>query len=435
MKNSFPWKSVVAAAFLISLMFVFHVAAQHHGGPHPGGGGMPHMGGGGIPHGGAMPHGGGMPHMSGGGHHGGGVPHFGAGSVVHRNFSPPANMPRPNIRPNTPPGKLPSFQPGHRPNLPDFPPRTIPHAGPGAPGHPQPGVRHLDGPDWKHWNNFDPSRIHDSVLHRPPVNPDTINRVRNHFDDHFADRDFFSKDWFDKHPGGWHPPGHGPHPGPHGSFPPPPPPRFWWHHPNWNYTWGWFGPGFFPGFVAGSLVNPILYDYGSNVVYRDEIVYVNNVPYVDADTYYQQAQDLAQVGAGETLSTGATTETASSDAVPTDGTSEGWLSMGTFAIVADGKEQPSGRILQLATDKEGRIRGNLIDPKDDKAVELYGSVDPKTQRVAFKISGNEDCVAECGLWNLTQDTVPLLVHVNKDRTEERTLVRLKDKDAKTAVAP
>ena len=107
-----------------------------------------------------------------------------------------------------------------------------------------------------------------------------------------------------------------------------------------------------------------------------------------------------------------------------------WLPMGTFAVVADGNQRESQRILQLATSRTGRIRGNLVDTKNDKAIELYGAVDPETQRVAFKLKGNDHVVAESGLWNLTQETVPILVHANQDRTEERTLVRLSQTNRK-----
>lgn len=430
MKRRFFLSLIGAATLLIFSTSFFHVAAQPRGGA------------------GLRP--------------GGGKANFGGGSVVHRNFTPPANMPRPNLKPSPASDGRPSFQPGNRPNLPDVPKRTVPRpskevpggrdlipgdlkpsrpeGGGGAVGR-KPGDRptagHSDGPDWKRWNNIDKSKIHDSVVNRPAVDRATADRVREHFDERFSDKKFFSEDWFAKHPDGWRPPHPGPHPGRRPL--PPPPPRFWWNHPHWDHAWGWFAAGFFTGLVTDAILEPIVYDYGSNIVYQNEMVYINNVPYVDADAYYQQAQDLARTGEGEKASEDASTETVAETVAETaseptatqaEGTSGDWLSMGTFAIIADGAEKTSERFLQLATNKEGRIRGNLVDPKNDESAALYGSVDPKTQRVAFMISGNDDCVAECGLWNLTQDTVPLLVHVDKDRTEERTLVRLGDAETK-----
>jgi hypothetical protein len=56
---------------------------------------------------------------------------------------------------------------------------------------------------------------------------------------------------------------------------------------------------------------------------------------------------------------------------------------------------------------------------------VTGSVDKKTQRVALKIEGNDSVVVETGLYNLTNDEVPVLVHFGPDRQEPRTLIRLK----------
>jgi hypothetical protein len=57
--------------------------------------------------------------------------------------------------------------------------------------------------------------------------------------------------------------------------------------------------------------------------------------------------------------------------------------------------------------------------------------------VAIRPAGEgKTLVAECGLWNLTQDTVPMLVHLDKDRTEQRTLVRLTEpEEGEQAQAP
>ena len=51
-------------------------------------------------------------------------------------------------------------------------------------------------------------------------------------------------------------------------------------------------------------------------------------------------------------------------------------------------------------------------------------MDKKTQRVALKIEGNDSLVVETGLYNLTNDEVPVLVHFSADRQEPRTLIRL-----------
>jgi hypothetical protein len=55
---------------------------------------------------------------------------------------------------------------------------------------------------------------------------------------------------------------------------------------------------------------------------------------------------------------------------------------------------------------------------------VSGAVDKKTQRVAIKLEGNDNVVIETGLYNLTNDEVPVLIHIGKDRQEKRLLVRL-----------
>lgn len=254
-----------------------------------------------------------------------------------------------------------------------------------------------------------------------PYSHENINRVRNDFRRNHRQHGYWGVHWFESHPHAWYP---GYRPG-HVHYRPLAP-GYWWRHPHWDYAWRWFDGGLFAGYLVDDILNPIEYDYGSNVVYQGDTVYINNVPYVDSDAYYQQALDLASSGLdieGE--------NTAQYDSVESN-PEEKWMSMGTFAVTADGNQEKSDRFLMLATDKKGHIRGNLINEETHQTTEVHGALDPKTQRVAFKLKGNDEVVAECGLWNLTQETVPLLVHIGRDRTEERTLVRLNEEDANDA---
>jgi hypothetical protein len=65
----------------------------------------------------------------------------------------------------------------------------------------------------------------------------------------------------------------------------------------------------------------------------------------------------------------------------------------------------------------------------NKVTPVIGSVDKKTQRVALKIEGNNSLVVETGLYDLTNDEVPVLVHFDKDRQEERLMIRLSPPEA------
>ena len=73
--------------------------------------------------------------------------------------------------------------------------------------------------------------------------------------------------------------------------------------------------------------------------------------------------------------------------------------------------------------KQGVLRGNFTDTKTNKTLAVQGSIDKKTQRAAWTIGSKMDDVMETGLYNLTKDEVPALLHYGKDRTEQWTLAR------------
>jgi hypothetical protein len=145
------------------------------------------------------------------------------------------------------------------------------------------------------------------------------------------------------------------------------------------------------------------YDYGENVTYEDGNVSYGQQPVATAEQYYDQAANIATAGAAAT--------------------NEEWLPLGVFAVIAEGQTQ-TDKVVQLALNKEGIVRGNYQDLLADKVAPVTGAVDKKTQRVAMKIEGNDSVVVETGLYNLTNDEVPLLVHFSPDRQETRTLIRL-----------
>jgi len=78
--------------------------------------------------------------------------------------------------------------------------------------------------------------------------------------------------------------------------------------------------------------------------------------------------------------------------------------------------------------KQGVIRGNYTHMTTDTFEPIQGSVDKKTQRVAFTVGDNKTNVVETGIYNLTKDEAPCLIHFGKDRTEQWLLVRLKKQE-------
>lgn len=200
---------------------------------------------------------------------------------------------------------------------------------------------------------------------------------------------------------------------------------------HWNcFTPGWWGryPGAWTaaGFAAASAWNvatwsslasfcsipaqPVYYDYGNTVTYQDNSVYVNGNNAGSASDYNQQAISLASQG--------------SSASTQPD---EAWTPLGVFALT-QGSESNSENLFQLAINKAGVIRGNYYNGMMDQTTPVNGSLDKKTQRVAWMIGSKNDRVYECGLENLTRDETPVLVHMGQDHTEQWMLVRMKKPD-------
>jgi hypothetical protein len=160
-------------------------------------------------------------------------------------------------------------------------------------------------------------------------------------------------------------------------------------------------------------VQPFAYNYGTNITYQDDQVCYGDQPIATADQYYQQASVLAQ------------------SAPAPDPNSSEWLPLGVFALVQGDQSDPH-YIMQLAVNKSGILAGNYSDLMSGTNVPVHGAVDRKTQRVAWTVGENKHTVGETGLYNLTQDEAPALIHIGKDKTQQWTLVRLQQPQAKDA---
>jgi hypothetical protein len=200
----------------------------------------------------------------------------------------------------------------------------------------------------------------------------------------------------------------------------------WWRHhypygPWWNY-WGFMGLqpwGYWwniptwgaIGDYCGDVGEPIYYDYGDggNVYWDDNNVYVNGQNVGTMADYAKSAADLATVAPPA--------DTAANDAAQ-------WLPLGNFSVSTSEKDTDPTRVMQLAVNKEGIISGMLYNQTTDKSLPIQGKVDKQTQRVAFRIGNNDHVVCETGLYDLTKNEVPLLVHFGADKTEQYLLVRL-----------
>ncbi|MBZ0186581.1 MAG: hypothetical protein K8F91_10065 [Candidatus Obscuribacterales bacterium] len=94
-----------------------------------------------------------------------------------------------------------------------------------------------------------------------------------------------------------------------------------------------------------------------------------------------------------------------------------------------GDQTNSTMLFQIAIDPKGDIAGNYYDMLTEQNEQIKGKLDKKTQRVAWTVGNNKKIVYDTGLGNLMKEQAPILVHFNKDRTEQWILVRIKNDDA------
>lgn len=206
-----------------------------------------------------------------------------------------------------------------------------------------------------------------------------------------------------------------------------------WTAVNGRYTnYGYFGPGYYnrypnawwPGkwavaatawttatwAVAGTYCGcdggGMYYDYEDNVSYEDGSVYYGDEVVATEEQYYDQAEEIADAG--------------------DESTDEEWLPLGVFAFIKESGQTETDKVVQLALNREGVVRGNMQDLLTDKVTPVSGSVDKESQRVALKLEGVENLVVEVGLYNLTNDEVPILLHRGADTRDTATLIRLEN---------
>jgi hypothetical protein len=206
----------------------------------------------------------------------------------------------------------------------------------------------------------------------------------------FQQTNIYNSTWFSNHPHAWYPAG-------------------WTAGTAWTIA-AW---GSLAGFLGYGNVTPNPYYYGDNVIYQNGNVLVDDGDVGTAAAFSQQAADLAQMGIDAQLAD-----------------SEEWQPLGVFALVRNERQHPQ-LVLQLAIDKEGILRGNYTDEVSGQTSPIMGAVDERTQRAAWVVGANRQTVMEAGLYNLTQNEAPLLIHRNL-KTEHWILVRLNNDIADTS---
>jgi hypothetical protein len=205
------------------------------------------------------------------------------------------------------------------------------------------------------------------------------NFVRNNF----YGGGYFSGNWWGRYPGAWRAAG-------------------WLSAASVLGTATWATCADYCGYPA----EPVYYDYGSNVVYEGDSVYVNGDPICTQEQYATQAVTIADTGRQAEASK-----------------EEEWLTLGVFAMV-QGEQVNGNDLFQLAVNKAGIIRGNYYNVLSDFNQPVYGSVDKQSQRAAWTVGDKKEPIYEVGFANLTKPETTMLVHYGKDRTQQWTLIRM-----------
>jgi uncharacterized protein (TIGR03000 family) len=193
-----------------------------------------------------------------------------------------------------------------------------------------------------------------------------------------------------------------------------------WRPYGWDAArfWGWATWPLLANWFAWTAIQPIPYDYGTNIVYQGDQVYIDNQPGPTAAVYYQQAADLAD---------------SAPVAPPPDKKEDEWQPLGVFSLV-QGDQSDTNAVFQLAVNKAGIIRGNYCNVLTNSTLPVRGAVDKKTQRASWIVGDQKTTVYDTGIDNLTKDESPLLIHFGKERTQQWLLVRVKESDTKAPVA-
>jgi len=207
----------------------------------------------------------------------------------------------------------------------------------------------------------------------------------------------------------------------------------WWGACGWgigwagNYPanpWWWWRPavwGTVATFVDAVTPDPIYIDYGMNVIYEGQTVYVDNQP-VPAAQYTQPMIDLA-VNAEQPPPPLPPAPTPAQGAQPAAAPAAEWMPLGVFALAQEEKGDPI-MFFQLSVNRAGVISGGYTSTLTNDQRPVAGQVDKASQRVAWRIGDNTQTVFVTSLANLTQDVSPLAVHFGTTRTQTWLLVRM-----------
>jgi len=200
----------------------------------------------------------------------------------------------------------------------------------------------------------------------------------------------------------------------------------WWPHVSVNVNpWWWWRPVTYASYEViyqSPPPPPVTDDYGTDIVIKADDVYIEGKKAGSATDYRQQAIALANPA------------TQPPPPVPADDNDKTIIPLGVWALVQQEKGD-AVMFYQLTATKDGLITGTYSNVLTGDNAPVTGSIDKKTQRLAFHTGDKAGNAIEANLNGMTKDQVAVFVHFGTGQTQEWLLVRMPNPDMPTAPAP
>ncbi|PTY01529.1 hypothetical protein DB346_12310 [Verrucomicrobia bacterium LW23] len=182
--------------------------------------------------------------------------------------------------------------------------------------------------------------------------------------------------------------------------------------------WWWWQPVTYTEYSTlydGPPPPPVTYDYGTDVVIIKEEVYVGDEKPRPAPVYREEAIALANPA------------TQPPPPIPASDKDPNLIPLGVWALVQQEKGD-AVMFFQLSITRDGLVTGAFSNVLTGESMPIVGSVDKKTQRVAWHTGKSTKNAIECNLNGLTQNQTAVFLHFGTGQTQTWLLVRMPNPD-------
>jgi hypothetical protein len=196
--------------------------------------------------------------------------------------------------------------------------------------------------------------------------------------------------------------------------------RWWLNAYAINYAvspwWCWQGPADFGSYSAiynSAPPDAVTDDYGTDIVMNGDNVYVDGQDTGSAEAWRAQAIALANP------------TVMPPPPLPQGDNDPSIMPLGVWALTA---EETGNAVIfyQLAATRDGLITGTYSNILTGDSGPLIGSIDKKSQRLAFHAGNVTQTVVETNLNGLTREQTAAYIHFGIAQTQEWMLVRMAD---------